>query len=338
MADIELTSGLRGAQAAAVFLLGVGEEPAAAIMRHLEPREVQRIGEAMATLSGISNEQVEAVMRDFKAHASAINPLGLGAQDFTRRVLVHALGESKARSMISKVMPDSDQARGVDSLRWMDASVVANILEGEHPQIIAIVLATLDEEQAAQILVKLPEDLRGDVLLRVAQLEVIDPAAMEELDKVLEKQLGKTRRSPSRAVNGANSAAAILNRTSSDIEASVLASIKEADANLGERVSELMFVFENLMGLDDRGMQRLIREIAVDQLVIALKGVEEAVQERFFSNMSQRAAEMLREDLEAKGPVKVSEVESVQKDILAVARRLADEGEIALRRGSDDFV
>ncbi len=331
-------SGLSGAQRAAVFLLGVGEQSATAIMRHMEPREVQRIGEAMASIATVSNEQVEAVLREFHQRSSALNPLGLAAPEFTRRVLTQALGESKARSMLAKVMPGKQQTSGIEALKWMDPSAVAELLEDEHPQIVAIVLASLEEDHAAQVLINIPEPIRGEALLRVARLQVIDPAAMEELDKVLEKQLGKVRRTPPRSVNGMSSAAAILNNVKADVEAELLGALKDADAELGEKVGELMFVFDNLLELDDRGMQRLIREIAVDSLVIALKGVDEQLQNKFFSNMSTRAADMLKEDLEAKGPVKLSEVEIAQKEILAIAGRLADEGELALGKGGDDFV
>lgn len=330
---------LSGAQRAAIFLLGVGEETAAAVMRHMEPREVQRVGEAMASLSGVSNQEMESVLREFHEEASNVNPLGIGASDFTQRVLVQALGESKARSMLSKVLPGKQNTRGIEALKWMDATAVAELIEDEHPQIIAIVLASLDDDHAAAVLGSLPAAVRPEAMLRVARLEVIDPAAMEELDQVLERQLGKVRKSPPRSVNGMTSAAAILNNVDADMESSVLGAIREADEDLGERVSELMFVFDDLLDLDDRGMQRLIREIAVDQLVIALKGVDEAVQNKFFGNMSSRAADMLKEDLEAKGPVKLSEVELAQKEILAVATRLADEGEVAIgKRGGDDFV
>ena len=330
---------LSGAQRAAIFLLGVGEETAAAVMRHMEPREVHRVGEAMASLSGVSNQEMESVLREFHEEASNVNPLGIGASDFTQRVLVQALGESKARSMLSKVLPGKQNTRGIEALKWMDATAVAELIEDEHPQIIAIVLASLDDDHAAAVLGSLPAAVRPEAMLRVARLEVIDPAAMEELDQVLERQLGKVRKSPPRSVNGMTSAAAILNNVDADMESSVLGAIREADEDLGERVSELMFVFDDLLDLDDRGMQRLIREIAVDQLVIALKGVDEAVQNKFFGNMSSRAADMLKEDLEAKGPVKLSEVELAQKEILAVATRLADEGEVAIgERGGDDFV
>ena len=334
MAEATLT----GAQRAAIFLLGVGEEAAAAIMRHMEPREVQRVGEAMASLAGVSNAQVEEVLREFHQDAGNVNPLSIGASDFTQRVMVQALGENKARTMLSKVLPGKQQTRGIEALKWMDARAVAEIIEDEHPQIIAIVLASLDDDHAAQVLAALPEALRPEAMLRVARLEIIDPAAMEELDQVLERQLGKVRKSPPRAVNGMTSAAAILNNVDTSMESALLDALREADNDLGEKVSELMFVFEDLLDLDDRGMQRLIREIAVDNLVIALKGVDDAVREKFFSNMSSRAADMLKEDIEAKGPVKLSEVELAQKEILSVATRLADEGELALGKGGDDFV
>jgi len=335
MADARLS----GAQRAAIFLLGVGEDAAASIMRHMEPREVQRVGEAMASLSSVSNQQVEEVLREFHSEASAVNPLGIGTPEFTQRVLVQALGERKARSMLSKVMPGKNQTRGIEALRWMDGRAIAQLLDGEHPQIVAIVLASLDDDHAAQVLSELPEAVRSDAMLRVARLDMIDPAAMEELDKVLEKQLGKVRQSsPPRPVNGMSSAAAILNKVKSDLETTLMDSLREADGELGEKVSELMFVFDDLLAIDDRGMQRLIREIAVDSLVVALKGVDEAVQDKFFNNMSTRAADMLREDLEAKGPVKLAEVEEAQKEILASASRLADEGELALGKGDDGFV
>ncbi|MEQ8514841.1 MAG: flagellar motor switch protein FliG, partial [Chromatocurvus sp.] len=247
MADAKLS----GAQRAAIFLLGVGEDAAAAIMRHMEPREVQRVGEAMASLSSVSNQQVEEVVREFHTEASAVNPLGIGTPEFTQRVLIQALGESKARNMLSKVMPGKHQTRGIEALRWMDGRSIAELLDGEHPQIVAIVLASLDDDHAAQVLAALPDAVRREALLRVARLELIDPAAMEELDKVLEKQLGKVRQSsPPRSVNGMSSAAAMLNNVKSDLEATLMESLREADGELGEKVSELMFVFDDLLALD----------------------------------------------------------------------------------------
>jgi flagellar motor switch protein FliG len=342
MADPQLTSGLSGAQSAAVFLLGLGEEPASEIMKLLQPREVQRIGEAMGSLPQVSSEQLLAVVNDFQECSANITSIGMGAKEFTLRVLIKALGESKARAMYSKVLPGAgqgtDATRGVEALRWMDASSIAGLLADEHPQIVAMVLASLEEDQASQVLLKLSRELRNETILRLARLEVLDAAAVEELDKVLERQLGDVRPTPPRSVNGANTAASILNLMTSQMEEEMLNAIIGVDEVVGERVRELMFVFENLADLDERSMQRLIREISMEMLTIALKGVEERVQNHFFRNMSQRAAEMLQDDMEAKGPVKVSEVGVAQKEILAIARKLSDDGEITLRKSSDDFV
>ncbi|MFK8043155.1 flagellar motor switch protein FliG [Congregibacter sp.] len=329
---------LSGAQRAAIFLLGVGEESAASIMRHMEPREVQRVGEAMTSLVGVSDDQLTEVLGEFNTKAGSINPLGLGASDFAKRVMVQALGEDKANTMLAKVMPGKAKTRGIEALKWMDPASVAAIISEEHPQIMAIVLASLDEEQAADVLAELPKELHSDLMLRIAKLEMIDPAAMEELDKVLEKQLGRASKTPPRAVNGLNSAAAIMNNVDADMEVSVMEALRESDADTTDKIAELMFVFDDLMDLDDRGMQRLIREISVDTLVVALKGVDDQLQEKFFGNMSSRAADMLREDLEAKGPMKLTEVEAAQKEILAGAKQLADEGELMIGKGGDDFV
>ncbi|MFT7287165.1 MAG: flagellar motor switch protein FliG [Halieaceae bacterium] len=329
---------LTGAQRAAIFLLGVGEQAAAGIMRHMDPKEVQRVGSAMATLSSVSNQQLAEVFQDFHSKADAVNPLSIGASAFAQKVMIEALGEDKARSVLSKVMPEKMGNRGVEALQWMDARSVADLIGAEHPQFIAIVLASLEEEQAASVLAELPAEMRNNVVMRVARLETIEPAALEELDLLLEKQMGRARKLPPRAVKGMSTAAAMLNNVNTEIEASVLGALREEDGELTDKISELMFVFEDLQGLDDRGMQRLIREIAVDNLVIALKGVDMDLQDKFFGNMSSRAADMLREDLEAKGPVKLAEVETAQKEILSVAKQLSDDGEIMIGKGGDDFV
>lgn len=328
---------LSGSQRAAIFLLGMGEVGAAAIMKHMAPKEVQRVGEAMAGLRDVSNEQIASVVQDFSEKVSSVNPIGIGAPDFTRRVMVEALGEKRARSMLNKVMQDNT-TKGMEALKWMDARSVAGVIGSEHPQIIALILASLDGDHAAQVLALLSSELKADVLLRIARLELIDPAALLELDQVLEKQLSNNQELPPASVDGMNTAAAILNHMDGTEEAELLEAVKRVDGEIGEKIHELMFVFDNLLALDDRGMQRLIREISVDSLVIALKGVDDAVKNKFFKNMSSRAADMLKEDLEAKGPVKLSDVEEQQKEILTTAARLADEGEIFLGKGDDDFV
>ena len=328
---------LSGSERAAIFLLGVGEEGAVAIMKHMAPKEVQRVGEAMAGLADISNEQIVAVVQEFSDKVGKVSPIGIGTGDFTRRVMVQALGENRARSMFNKVMQNSSN-KGMEALKWMDARSVAGLIKREHPQIIALVLASLDGDHAGQVISLIPLDIRTEVILRIAKLDLIDPEALQELDQVLEKQLGSTQKSPPTLVDGMNAAVTILNNLESSVEAELLESLKDLDEELTEQIQDLMFVFENLLAVDDRGMQRLIREISVDSLAIALKGVDGTLADQFYNNMSTRAAEMLKEDLEVKGPVKLSEVEAAQKEILNVATQLADDGEISLGKGDADYV
>lgn len=330
-------SQLSGPQRAAIFLLGVGEEGAAAIMRHMVPAEVQQVGEAMASLSDVSNEQIASVLEEFSEKAGKISPIGIGASDFTRRVMVEALGENRARNVLNKVM-QGGSSKGVEALKWMDARSVAGIIKNEHPQIVALVLASLPEEQAAKVLALLPEEGRSDLVMRIARLDMVDPAALEELDRVLEHQLATSDDAPPASVDGLTLAAGILNNLESGQDSQVLETVKTNDFDLAEKIENLMFVFENLMSLDDRGMQRLIREISGDSLLMALKGVDDEMKEKFFKNMSSRAAEMLKDDMEAKGPVKLSDVEAEQKQILTIAKKLADDGEIFIGKGGGDFV
>jgi len=337
----EAVSELSGVQRAAIFLLGVGEQGAASIMKHMAPKEVQSVGEAMAGLSDVSNEQIAFVVQEFSEKVTEVNSIGIGAGDFTRRVMVQALGENKARSMLSRVMQSSkgNNSKGMDALKWMDARSVAGLIKQEHPQIIAIVLVSLEGDQAAQVMSLLPSEIRADIMLRIARLDLIDPTALQELDQILEKQLGQSQKFPHTSVDGMTTAAAIMNHMDSTSETELMDSMKEADGDLSEKINDLMFVFDNLMKVDNRGMQRLIREISVDSLVIALKGVDERVKDKFFDNMSSRAAEMLKEDLEAKGPIKLSEVEEAQKEILNIATKLAEDGEISLgSSGGGDYV
>ena len=335
MADLE---NLSGAQRAAIFLLGVGEETATQVMRHLSAKEVQQVGEAMAGISGLTNNDVSGVLAKFCNEASEINPLAVTAPEFTKRVMTSALGEGRAKSILSRVMEKPEEHTGVDALQWMAAEAIAEVLREEHPQISATVLTQLEDDHAAQVLALFPEELQKDLILRIARMQELDPRAMEELDRVMSSQLGKLQKTPPRKVQGINNAAAILNATSSNLEKALLESLQSTDPELGDDVKEKMFVFDNLMTLDDRGFQRLIREIATENLVVALKGVDAALQARFFDNMSERAADILKDDMDAKGPVKVSEVEAAQKEILITAQTLADDGELMLGRASGDYV
>lgn len=329
---------LTGAERAAIFLLGVGEDAATLVMRHMNPKEVQKVGEAMATISKLTNEQVESVLAEFHLDVSEINPLGLEAPEFTRRVMTSALGEGKASTILSQVLDKRSEQQGVDALQWMAPQAIAEVLAEEHPQITATVMTQLYDDQAAKVLQLLPETLRRDVALRIAQMEELDPKAMEELDRVLESQLGKLQRTPPKKVMGTDNLAAILNATDATLEQEVLDALSAADEVLGDEVKEKMFVFDNLMTLDDRGLQVLIRDIPQENLLVALKGVDPQTAERFFQNMSERASAILREDLEASSPLKLSDVEAAQKEIVRTAKKLADQGELMIGKASNDYV
>lgn len=329
---------LSGSQRAAILLLGVGEEAATEVMRHMSAKEVQQVGEAMATISKLTNNQVESVLADFHLESAEINPLGLEATDFTRRVMTSALGQDKAQNILSQVLDKPIDHNGVEALQWMAPKAIAEVLSEEHPQIAATVMTQLYDEQAAKVLELLPHELRSDVIFRIARMEELDPRALEELDRVLESQLGKLQRTPPRKVMGPDNLAAILNATGHELEQEMLEALTSVDEDLGEDVKEKMFIFDNLMQLDDRGMQRLIRDIPQENLLPALKGADVDLVERFFKNMSERAADILREDLEASGPIKLADVEVAQKEIVRTAKRLADEGELMLGKAAQDYV
>jgi flagellar motor switch protein FliG len=329
---------LTGSQRAAIFLLGVGEQAATEVMRHMSAKEVQQVGEAMATISKLTNNQVESVLADFHLESAEINPLGLEAPDFTRRVMTSALGQDKAQNILSQVLETPEEHNGVEALQWMAPKAIADVLGGEHPQIAATVMTQLYDEQAANVLALLPDDMRKDVILRIARMEELDPRAMEELDRVLESQLGNLQRTPPRKVLGPDNLAAILNATDSELEQEMLEALTQADEDLSDDVKEKMFVFDNLIKLDDRGFQTLVRDIDQEKLLVALKGVDQELTERFFNNMSERAADILREDMEASGPVKLADVEAAQKDIVKTAMRLADEGALMIGKGARDYV
>ena len=329
---------LTGSQRAAIFLLGVGEQAATEVMRHMSAKEVQQVGEAMATISKLTNNQVESVLADFHLESAEINPLGLEAPDFTRRVMTSALGQDKAQNILSQVLETPEEHNGVEALQWMAPKAIADVLGGEHPQIAATVMTQLYDEQAANVLALLPDDMRKDVILRIARMEELDPRAMEELDRVLESQLGNLQRTPPRKVLGPDNLAAILNATDSELEQEMLEALTQADEDLSDDVKEKMFVFDNLIKLDDRGFQTLVRDIDQEKLLVALKGVDQELTERFFNNMSERAADILREDIEASGPVKLADVEAAQKEIVKTAMKLADEGTLMIGKGARDYV
>ncbi len=329
---------LGGSERAAILMMALGEDVATAIMKHMGPKEVQRIGEAMATTTNVSRDQVEDVVSNFADTFGSQTAIGVGAEDYLRKILVNSLGEDKAAGLIDRILLGRS-SKGLEALKWMEPRSIAEVVRLEHPQIIAIVLSYLDADQAAEVLSLLPDGMRPDILMRIASLDGIQPSALQELDDILEKQFsGSSGNLKSSSVGGTKTAANILNFVESSLEGAIIDKIKEADTELGQKIEDLMFVFDNLSDVDDRSIQALLREVSSDTLIIALKGSDDAVKEKVLRNMSKRAAEMLRDDLEARGPVRLSEVESAQKEILSIARRMAESGDISLGGGGDEFV
>ena len=326
-----------GTDRAAILLLTLGEQEAAQVLKHMGAREVQRVGTAMAQLANVSREEVGNVLTNFYSSIETQTSVGVGSDEFLRKVLIEALGADKASSVIERINL-SPSNKGLEALKWMDARSVAELVRLEHPQIISIVLAYLDADQAAEILAELPAPLRTDVMMRIATLDGVQPSALTELDEIMEKQFAGKSGGKRSALGGAKAAADIINNLDPSDEAPLMEEITKTDEALGARIQDLIFVFDNLVDLDDRGMQELLRQVPSDKLLIAMKGADETLKTKIFKNMSQRAAEMLKDDLEAKGPVRLSEVEEAQKEILAQARKLAEAGTIALGGKGEEYV
>lgn len=328
-----------GVERGAILLLSLGEEEAAEVFKHLGPKDVQKLGAAMAALQNVPRSKVEKVLTDFRQEAETQTGLGGDSGEYIKSVLTRALGSDRAANLIERILHGGDTA-GIESLKWMDAGAVAELIKNEHPQIIATVLVHLDRDQASEVLSFFVERLRNDVILRIATLDGIQPTALRDLNEVLTKLLtGSSNTIKKAAMGGSRVAAEILNFMPGAIETSVVASVRDFDPELAQKIQDEMFTFDNIMELDDRAIQLLLREVQSESLIVALKGTTEELRERIFKNMSSRAAEMLRDDLESKGPVRVSEVETEQKEILKIVRRLADEGQIALGgKGEEAFV
>ena len=320
---------------AAVLLMSLGEKDAAAVLRHLGPKDVQRLGSAMTQLQNIERAQVEDIVNSFLNEARTLTGLGMGADSYIRNMLVEALGEDKANSVVDRILLGGNTT-GLDTLKWMDPRSVADLIRNEHPQIQAIVIAYLDADQAADVLKNLQDKQRLDIIMRVAALDSVHPSALQELNDILEKQFSGNASSQTKQMGGTKVAAEIMNNMEGSMESELMESIKEVDEDLGAQIQDLMFVFEDLKNVDDRGIQAMLREVSSEVLILALKGSDDELKEKIFKNMSKRAAELLRDDLESKGPVRVSEVEGAQKEILLIARRMADSGEIQLAGGGGE--
>jgi flagellar motor switch protein FliG len=326
---------LTGVQRAAVLLLSLGEADAAEVLKHMGAKEVQKLGLAMATLSNVSRDQVTRVMDDFTNALDGQTSLGVGADEYIRNMLVQALGAEKANSLIDRILLGRNTT-GLDTLKWMDPRAIADLVRNEHPQIIAIVMAHLDPDQAAATLKLLPERVRADVLLRIATLDGIPPNALNELNEIMERQFAGNQNVKSSNIGGVKVAANILNFMDSGQDQIILGAVSQVDQELGNRIADLMFVFDDIIELADKDIQLVLREVTGERLGIALRGADAKVKEKITRNMSQRAAEILLEDMEARGPVRLSDVEGAQKEILTIVRRMADEGTIVLASGSTE--
>ena len=329
-------SEMSGTKRAAVLMLLLGEQQAAEIIRFLNPKEVQALGGAMVSVADLSQEAVNSVLDEFVTTIKKQTSLGLGTTDYVEKVLKRALGDDKAASVLGRIMP-GQSSKGLDILSWMDARSIAEMIRGEHPQVSAIILSVLENSVAADVLAYLPPESRAEIIQRVASLEVVQPSAMEELEAIMKKQFSNNSSAQSSSFGGIKAAAKIMNFTKTALEASVMTSLGELDPDLMQKIQDNMFTFDNLVSVDNRGIQVLMRNVEPDLLMIAMKGAGDPVKDKFFGNMSERARGMFRDDMEAKGPLRIADVEEAQKTIMRIARKLSDAGDLVLG-GGEDFV
>ena len=328
----------KGVEDAAILLMSLGEEQAAEVFRHLAPKEVQKLGETISRLKIVPRNRLDAVLTRFAEQSGEQHALVPDTDEYVRGVLRKALGEDKARLLIDRILQGSDVS-GIESLKWMEPAATADLLRHEHPQIVEAIMVHLEQEQSAAILKCLGERQRNEVMVRIATLDGIQPSALRDLNEVMGNLLagsGGQRRS---SLGGVKPAAEIINLMGSAVETSVLDYVRESDADLAQKLVDNLFSFDDLIKVDDKGIQSILKEVQSESLVLALKGGTPELREKVFRNMSSRAAETLREDLDGRGPVRVADVEAEQKELLKIVRRLVDEGQIVIASGgADDFV
>jgi flagellar motor switch protein FliG len=330
-------SEITNVQRAAVLMLLLGEDLASNIISYLDPKEVQELGAAMVSVADMSQEAVNAVLDQFVDLLKRQTSLSLGTTEYVETVLKRALGPDKASSVLSRIMPNR-ASRGLEILQWMDARAIAEMIKTEHPQVTAIILSILEAEVAADVLAYLPNDTRPEVIQRVASLDTIQPSAMEELESIMKKQFSNNASSSSSSFGGVKAAAKIMNFTKVELEGPILQGVGQIDEELALRIQDNMFSFENLAAVDNRGIQALMRAVEPDMLMTALKGAADVVKDKFLDNMSSRARGMFVDDMEAKGPLRMTEVEDAQKKVMRAARKLSEKGELILSAGGADFV
>jgi flagellar motor switch protein FliG len=334
---VEREASRNGTERAAILLLTLGEGEAAQILKHMSAKEVQRVGSAMAKMKNVSRADVEKVVSEFTTNVEAQTSVGVGADEFLRKALVNALGADKAAAIIDRISIGRS-TKGLEALKWLDARAVCELIRLEHPQMIAIVLAYLESDHAAEVLALLPSGVRAEVIVRIASLDGVQPSALTELDDIIEKQFSGNGGAKTSSLGGPKAAADIMNALEPSHESAVMEQIKKSDEALAQLIEDLVFTFDDLGDLDDRSMQELLRQVPGDGLLLAMKGAEDSLKDKIFKNMSQRAAEMLKDDLESKGPVRVADVEGAQKTILQTARKLAAAGTIALGGKGDEYL
>ena len=334
-ADIADNHKLKEIERAAILLLAIGQERAASVLKHMGSKEVQAIGATMAALGSVSLETVDDILEQFIVQVRDQTGLGLDADNYIRNMLTSALGADKAGTIIDRILLGAN-SKGIEQLKWMDSRAITDLIGKEHPQIIATILSLLDAEQASEVLALLPDAVQADILMRIATLGGIQPAAIKELDKMMEKQIIETDNIKTSALGGVNTVANIINLLDGHLSETMMDEINENNELLAQKIQDKMFIFADLLDVDDRGIQTLLREVSTEQLLLAMRGVDDLLKAKIFGNMSRRAAEMLMDDLEAAPPTKLSEVELAQKDILAIAKQLSNAGEINLGGGSGD--
>ncbi|MFB0993640.1 MAG: flagellar motor switch protein FliG [Paracoccaceae bacterium] len=336
--DVPELEKLTGTQKSAILMMLLGEDEAAEILKHLSPREVQHLGTAMYSVAGVEQDTVNAVLDEFLAVIKKQTGLGLGAGNYIRNVLTKALGNDKAQSVMSRITPTSSE-RPIEILDWMDARAISELILDEHPQIVALIISYLEYDLAADVLGLLPEEMQPEVVRRIATLETVQPEAVRELERVMQEKFQANTSLRASQIGGVKAAAKIMNFTKTVMEQRIMKEIRKESKELMQAIQDSMFVFDSLVQSDERSLQTLLRSIETEVLVLALKGSDKALADKLFSCMSTRAAANIKDEMEALGPVRLTEVQEAQKQIINVARRMSDDGTIVLAgRGGDEMV
>jgi flagellar motor switch protein FliG len=327
-----------GAQRAAILLMSLGEQDAAAVLKHMDPRDVEEVGRAMAALEAVPKDKAEQIVTSFVQKVDEGGAFGGDKSDYVKKIMSASFGKQRAELMVDRILTATPGGAGIDALKWMDPRAVAQLVGDEHPQVIASLLAQLDGKLSAKVLPLLPDKLRGDVLMRIATLEELPQSALLELDQMVGKRAASGTQVQSRRIGGTRTVADIINAMDRETSQGVLSVIESQNAELHQKIKELLFVFDDLIDIDNKGMQAILREVSSDILSVALRGADPSVADRIYGNMSKRAAEILKEDMEARGPVKLTEVEAAQREIVSIAQKLAEEGTIIIGSSAGEYV